>query len=179
MPRVLDSNLKEQARLLGFVGEALYKVCGQELADGIWEEFKQLVMETAQYTGSTAASWNIGTKGAATHTNGGGVRIRSLGPGESPLQVGHMAAVSQAINANEQSLDDLRNGSKRALNSGINVWNDVPWASVAEEGPLRPENAEALGAFERFQSRVNNKVFMPIKERVTLEQLIEMAKVKK
>lgn len=161
---------------MGFMGHSIYKVCADELADGFEEEFRQLVIETAQYTGSTAASWNIATKGAASH---GEVRIRELGPGETPLHAGHMAAVNLALNANEGNLDDFRNSTIGALNSGINVWNDVPWAEEADSGKRRPENAEANGAFSRFQERIATRVFQPIKDRVTPEEIVQMSKVKK
>lgn len=171
----LRTNLKEQARELGFIGHAIYKVCGQAIADGIMEEFEQLVIETAQYTGSTAASWNVATKGAASH---GGTIIRELGPDEDPLHAGHRVAVNIAMNANKGNLDDLARGTVKALNSGINVWNDVPWAEEAEEGDRRPENADANHAFARFQARVATKVFDPIAHVITPEELKAMTKKK-
>jgi len=123
-----------------------------------------------------AASWNIATKGAASH---GRVLIRELAPDETPLKVGHPVAVNLALNANKGNLDELKRGTVKALNSGINVWNDVPWAERAEEGPLRKENESAVHAFARFQVRVTEKVFEPLSKQYTLEQLKQMVKDKK
>jgi len=170
------TNLKEQARFMGFLGHSLYKVAGNAIADGIMEEFEQLVYETAQYTGTTAASWNVGTMGSASHGN---VRARQLGKDESPLHAGHGAAVSVALNANKNRLDGLRKGTIGALNSGINVWNEAPGAETAEEGPLRPVNSGAEGAFDRFKIRTLDKIFVPLSQNYTPEEVIALAKEKK
>ena len=170
------TNLKQQAKLLGFAGHALYRVAGMTIANGIWEEFEQLLYETAQFTGTTTASWNIATKGAGSH---GGVRARGLGPGEEPLHVGHGAAVSVAINANIDNLAELERGTIRALNSGINVWNEAPGAERSTTGPLRAVNAGAEMAFDNFKMRVMEKVFIPLAQNYTPEDLAALAKGKK
>jgi len=171
----VSTDLKAQARFLGLVGQALYQVAGTVIADGIWEEFEQLVYETAQYTGSTAASWNVATKGAGSH---GQVAVMGLGPDQEPLQVGHSVAVMVALNRNtmEGNLDDLRAGQKGALTGGINVWNEAPGAEVSQTGPLRSVNDSAIGSFDRFKARVAEKVFLPLAQDYTVEQLVAMAK---
>ena len=173
MSDMVTTNLKQQGRLFGFMGHALYRVAGESIANGVMEEFEQLVIETAQYTGTTAASWNVGTMGAASHGN---VRARGLGPDEAPLQVGHGAAVSVAMNANEGRLDELKRGTIKALNSGVNVWNEAPGAERATTGPLRRVNAGAETAFTDFKQRVMSKVFIPLAQNYTPEQIVALAK---
>lgn len=170
------TNLKDQAKLLGFAGQALYKVAGETIAEGVWEEFEQLVRETAQYTGTTAASWNIGTKFGASF---GGVWMRFLGPDETPLQVGHSVAVNLALNANKDNLNDMRNGNVQALKAGLNVWNEAPGVDRALSGPLRPVNAGAETAFVEFKMRVMEKVFIPLAQTYTPEDLARIAKGKR
>lgn len=166
------TNLKEMGKKYMGAGQAIYKLAGETIADGIWEEFKVLVDETAQFTGSTAASWNVMAKGAGSF---GGVRMLKLSKGQSPLQVGHHRATDIAKSANLGNLDDLQ---KKVLTSGINVFNESPGAQsgVPEFGPLRPENAGAEHAFARFKERVASKVFEPRKGmgNMTIEQLIRI-----
>ena len=166
----LRHDLREQARLFFEGSTAIYTVAGQAIADGIWVEFEQLVRETAQYTGTTAASWNLGMAFGKSY---GGVRARELGPDESPLSVGHGAAVSLALNANRGNLEGL---GKTILRSGINVWNEAPGSERSEEGPLRGVNESAIGAFSRFQERVRDRVFQPLAGQYTMKQLIEQAR---
>ena len=176
MSDMVTTNLKDQSKFLGFVGHALFKVAGASLADGIWEEFEQLVLETAQYTGSTAASWNVATKGSGSH---GQVVVRNLGPDEAPSYKGHLPAVMVALNRNRDmgNLDDLRAGRGGALRGGINVWNEAPGAERSQTGPLRsPANDDAEGAFDRFKARVMSKVFIPLAQNYTPEQIVAMAK---
>ena len=175
MSDMMTTNLKDQSKFLGFVGHALFKVAGASLADGIWEEFEQLVLETAQYTGSTAASWNVATKGSGSH---GQVVVRNLGPDEAPSYKGHLPAVMVALNRNRDmgNLDDLRAGRGGALRGGINVWNEAPGAEQATTGPLRRVNAGAETAFTDFKQRVMSKVFIPLAQNYTPEQIVAMAK---
>jgi hypothetical protein len=169
-------NVKQVARDLGLVGHALYKVCGQAIADGLMEEFEQLVIETAQYTGSTAASWNITNEFNKHH---GKTNIRELAPGETPLHAGHHEAVKIAMDANRDNLKGMAAGTSKSMNAGISVWNEVPWAERAEEGERRiPQNKNANEAFARFQARVATKVFEPLAQKYTLDQLIQIAKKK-
>lgn len=165
-------NIRQMAKDMYQIGPKVLALAGEELTAGIWEEFEVLVKTTAQYTGTTAASWNIGLmgKGMTLH---GQVRVMGLGPDQEPLRVGHGVAVSIALNANATRLDDI---SKKVMYSGINVWNESPGIQVAEEGPLRSVNDGALGAFARFEHRMATKVIAPMKGDVTVTELLRMGR---
>jgi hypothetical protein len=80
------------------------------------------------------------------------------------------------MNANEGRLDELKRGTIKALNSGVNVWNEAPGAERATTGPLRRVNAGAETAFTDFKQRVMSKVFIPLAQNYTPEQIVAMAK---
>lgn len=167
----LRHDLREQARVFFEASTAIYTVAGQAIADGIWEEFEQLVKETAQYTGTTAASWNIDKKFGASYGREVGIKLKK---GESPLHIGHHYAVGVALDRSRGNLDGL---GKKVLTSGINVWNEAAAAEIAAEtGPVRPINNSAINAFSRFQERVRSRVFEPLAGQYTLEQLNEKAR---
>ncbi len=155
----IHSNLREISKRILGKKLAIYKEAETAIIEGLWEEFERLVRGTAQYTGTTAASWNIAAKGAGSH---GGVREQTLAKGESPLKRGHSRAVDIALKENKGNLDNL---AKKVLTSGINVWNESDNAEtgVFEHGPLREVNAGGLRVFATFQHRVMSKVFRPLR----------------
>jgi len=166
-------NFKEVGKDLLGASLNIYKVFGVTIAQGIWDEFRVLVNETAQYTGSTAASWNVAVKGAGSF---GGVRMINLPKGADPLQIGHSNAVNVALKANRGNLNGATLYDK-VLTSGINVWNESPGAQsgVPEHGPLRDENEGARGAFARFKNRVENKVYNPLPFQMSMKDFNIMA----
>ena len=155
----IQTNLSDMAREIDVMGKAVFKDIGDSLAQGIWEEFVILLNETAQYSGSTAASWNLSMRGdRSVRMQGDGERL----PKEQQLAKGHQAAVQIAKAHNFKSLIDIT--ELYAKGAAIMVENHAPGASRAETGPLRPVN-NPTGAFERFKMRVAFKTFKTIRDR--------------
>lgn len=143
-------------REIDYAGKAVLKDIGDSLAQGIWEEFVILVNETAQYTGSTAASWNLSMGGDDS------VRLQPKRTRQQALQKGHQSAVQIALAHNFKSLVNI---TEEYRYRAIVVENNVEHAGKAETGPLRDVNHPA-GAFFRFQQRLAFKQFEKIRERV-------------
>jgi len=80
-------NFSQVAREIDYDGKAIFKDIGNTLAQGIWVHFKTLVEETAQYSGTTAASWNLSMGGDQS------VREQPERTRDEALQKGHQAAV--------------------------------------------------------------------------------------
>ena len=157
-------NISQIVRDLDYAGKAVFTEVGEALKEGLEKEFAQLVNETAQYTGTTAASWNItvGGVGDQVSKGQGGVRPQPFRTRAEALSVGHQNAVGIALAANAGTLESLVNwikpGQKGHKPGAIMVENYAPGADRAEEGPLRDVNESAIGAFERFKVRVTDLV---------------------
>ncbi len=151
-------NFSNVIREIDVQGKAVLKDIGDTLAVGIMEEFDRLLNETAQYTGTTAASWvvSMGDPGKAT------VNTQSPRSRNTALKMGHQHAVNVARMANVGALDEI---SVKYRWSAVTIRNDAPGANVAERGPLRPVNADAVNAFERFKSRIKNRSFKVVRNR--------------
>ena len=154
-------NLSKVVREIDYLGQAILKDIGDTLAAGIWDEFETLVMETAQWTGTTAASWNLYMKyRIAPHDRS--FRKQPKRTRTQALNKGHMHAVSIALNANLGRLDDITTDYHT---SDIVISNNAPGAERAEAGPLRAENQGAAGALARFEQRVAMKAWKVIRNR--------------
>ncbi len=169
----MHTNLKAMGRELLGASLNIYKVAGYSIADGIWEEFQQLVADTAQWTGTTAASWNLSAGGFLDR---GGVRTMPDRKKEDALQAGDQHAVQVALLNNYDRITGS-NIYKNVLTSGINVWNESPAAMTGriERGPLRDVNQSSIGAFARFQARIETRVFNPIPQKLGIKDFNIMA----
>lgn len=166
-------NAKEVGKDLLGASLNIYKVFGHVIADALWEEFVKLLNETAQYSGSTAASWNMDTAGAGSF---GRVRMQDYRKPETALHMGHQDAVNVARIANYGNIDG-NTLYEKTRTSGINIWNDSPGAQsgVPEHGPLRPENTGAVDAFARFERRLATKVYNPLPNQMSMKDFNIMA----
>lgn len=151
-------NFSSVVRAIDKVKKAVLGDIGDTLAEGIMDEFDRLLNETAQYTGTTAASWRVTMGGAGNDS----VNTQSPRSRKEALSVGHPHAVNVARMANAGALDDI---SKAYRYSAIVIENNAPGADPAEHGPLRDVNAGAEGAFERFKGRIRNRSFKVIRNR--------------
>ena len=147
----VSTNLSQVWRNLEHYGTTgLFKHYGEEVALVIWREFKILVKETAQYTGSTTMSWNLSMGGNQD------TMIRELGPGDSPFARGHHTAVDIALDRNRNALKDI---STKYRTTAIMIENYAPGIDTSENDPdgrLRSVNTGSVKAFARFQSRLEN-----------------------
>lgn len=155
------ANLSKVVREIDYLGQAVLKDIGDTLAAGIWDEFETLVMETAQWTGTTAASWNLYMKYRMVAPDEG-IREQPKRTRKQALNKGHMHAVSIALNANLSRLDDITTDYRT---SDIVISNNAPGAEQAESGPLRDVNQGAAGALARFEQRVASKQWKTIRNR--------------
>lgn len=155
----LKTDLSQAAREVSATGKASFAAVGDAIAQGIWEEFEVLVYDTAQWTGTTAASWNLSL-------GGGRIAIRRIGSKKTPLHRGHSTAPEKALDANRYVLPEIATVAiptkGRITNMPIVIENYARGAYTAEHGPLRLVNIKGLEALERFRSRLQNKVFRPL-----------------
>ncbi len=151
----IRSNISDVVRAVDKEKKAVLKDIGDSLSVGIWDEFIVLLNETAQWSGSTAASWNLSMGGDSS------VRIQPERTRKEALAKGHLAAVHVAIAHNFKSLIDI---SDKYRYSAIVIENHAPGASRAETGPLRSVNNPSQ-AFERFKKRLKDKTFKLIRSR--------------
>ncbi len=146
---VFFTNASDWARGLLNAYDLVYKDIGVALTEKLWVEFERLVKETPQYTGTAAASWNIGMPGMAGA--GGGVRVQRKRTRETALRMGHMAAVGEALGSNFGFLNIV---AEKWSTADILIWNDAESSLYAEYGPLRPINDPGLLAFSKFVGRL-------------------------
>lgn len=158
MPTVF-TDISSKIREVGSLGTVMLNAVGDALAQGIWEEFETLVIETPQYTGTTAASWNLSIGGDES------VRTQPPRTRETALEKGHMDAVREALVHSATALDNLsvmavgsKKGKYTQPYAAIVVENNAPGSEIAEEGPVRPIN-EPAHALERFNQRLASKHF--------------------
>jgi len=161
---MIHDNLSDIVRNMDVMEVAVYKEVGETLAKAIWKEFEQLVKETPQWSGTSAASWNLSIGGSGGLS---GVRNMPERDPKTALQKGHMHAVDVALASNLNSLQDLSDQFKpgRIRNAGIVVENYAPFVDITESGHVRDVNLPN-GAFARFQERVAFMIFEPLRNRV-------------
>lgn len=123
----------------------IYKVPGQKLSAALTKEYEQLVTETPQYSGNTAASWSMGFY--APVVDAGKVKPKSRA---EAFRKGSDPAVGESLARNT-----LEDNLHEYVRKNVTVTNGSPSFEFAEGGPLRPEN-EPGGMFSRFQNRVRN-----------------------
>jgi len=125
---------------------SIYNRAGAALKETLLEEFDTLVRETPQWTGTTAASWEIGFPSDIT----GSVEKQPDRNREEALSKGAEAACNVAM---DKARTSLTRDFRKIKNQDIIVSNDAPGYDRAEEGPVRPENTPP-GALKRFEARV-------------------------
>lgn len=128
--------------------DSVYRKAGSQLIEKILKEFDVLVRETPQYTGTTAASWEIGFQ---RDISGEVTEQPAIGKRESPLKKGTEAACSISIDRARQTLTET-DLSKYATQD-IWIGNEAPGYDTAEEGPVRAVNTPP-GALKRFEARI-------------------------
>jgi len=145
-------------RNLTAVNAVINQQVAEALADGLEEEFTRLVIETPQWTGTAAASWNVAV-GAASEDE---PRVQPERERKHALSAGRMAAVSVALNANHDRFEEFK---KSYTLRNLAFYNNAPSIETAEEGPLRPQNIPpGTGAFERFKLRVQGRAYQTYKD---------------
>lgn len=158
-----ETNISKMLREIDYLSKAVFTDVGEALAEGLMEEFEQLVQETAQWTGTAAASWNISLGGdSSTRVQ---PEIKNV---DLAHYKGHEDAVNQALSHNYGALKGLSTmglpGQKGNHYRAIMVENYAETAEFAEHGPLRDVNMPSGAAF-RFEQRVANKAFEIIRSR--------------
>ena len=146
----VKSNVSEAIRQLKTLTagpNSIYNVAGTQLRDAILGEFDVLVRETPQWTGTTAASWEIGFPSDIT----GSVETQPERKREEALSKGTEPACGIAMSKAKTSLpSDL----SRYKTQDIVLSNEAPGYDRAEEGPVRPINTPP-GALKRFEARID------------------------
>jgi hypothetical protein len=139
------------------------KAVAKEVASGMLDEFEVLVAETAQWSGRTAASWNIGWGMSADSRPPASGYPR----GKKPVaNAGHMAAVNDAVQRASEKLAAYADGEYQR--GDLVVYNNEKVAEyVQEPGWLRAPNKVSVGSFERFKDRVETRSYI-IAENIVL-----------
>ena len=127
---------------------SIYRKAGSQLVEKILGEFEVLVRETPQWTGTTAASWEIGFKDDIT----GQVFTQPERTRREALEKGSEPACTISINKSKFTLMDV--DLSKIARQDIVIGNEAPGYETAEEGPVRPENSPP-GALDRFMARVS------------------------
>lgn len=144
-------NISEFARDLNAMTSgpnSIYRAPGQALRNFLLDEFKTLVYETPQYSGSTAASWRIGF-GRDLDTKA--TLLPKPKSWHEALEKGSewpcMIAISNALTDLPEAL------AERYMRQDIVLANEAPGFDTAEEGPVRAVNTPP-GMLKRFEARV-------------------------
>lgn len=141
------SDALRQLKALTTGPNSIYKIAGTQLRDAILDEFDVLVRETPQWTGTTAASWEIGFPSDVT----GIVETQPERKREEALSKGTEPACGIAMSKARTSLtSDL----SKYKTQDIILINEAPGFDRAEEGPVRPVNTPP-GALKRFEARID------------------------
>jgi len=125
---------------------SIYKVTASQLREKLLDEFDILVRETPQWTGTTAASWEIDFDTNIT----GDVETQPERTRDQALSKGSEAACGIAM---AKASTSLNGDFKLYAQRDIVVANAAPGYDRAEEGPVRPENTPP-GALKRFEARI-------------------------
>ena len=129
--------------------DSIYRAGGRALREMLMEEFKTLVQETPQFSGSTAASWQIGFP-EDTYGNDF-VELPASSGADEAMHRGMDPAVSIAVTRGTANL--MHTDPERFFRSDIVILNNAPGFETAEEGPVRAVNTPP-GALKRFEARV-------------------------
>lgn len=116
-------------------------------------EFKELLLDASQRTGTYVANFRIGVAGEVAPS------IKKDDRGKENWYIrGSMASVNQALAANRgvKSLARSTGGAAMGFVPVITLENDTPYAEDVEAGipGVRPENEGGPGAVSRFAGRV-------------------------
>lgn len=125
---------------------------GRVFAGMVEEAFVQLVFETPQWSGMTAASWNMTVNRASYKT-----ASRNDFPfTNNPYQKGDLPAIMHALNRAQGKSATFKDRFE-ARGWIIEVNNGVEYAADMNDGNmnLRAEVGHSPGFFDRFQDRVN------------------------
>ena len=120
---------------------------------GIVEEaFVTLVLDTPQWSGYLAASWNMTINRKSNRTADKG----SYPYTDNPYEKGMMPAIADALSRAEGKTSFQ--GRFGARGTSIHVTNNVPYADLINAGavPLRTEVGHNPGFFDRFIYRVQH-----------------------
>lgn len=150
---MLKLNVSGLAQLRQISSVQLFKRGGQALKEELKEEFKRMLIETPQWSGSTVASYRIGP---GRMTPDEYVQFSKPKNASEAFKRGHMSAVNEAMRENEAgfaAMDDLRVFKTQ----DIVIKNASPQWDVTEHGPLREVN-EPTGTFAAFVETMNNKI---------------------
>lgn len=151
-------NVSKAIRELGAITSgpgSIYKKSGSRLRSAILEEFRTLVRETPQWSGTTAASWKLGFMYKVDPSM---VEMPQPASREDALKRGSEPACQIAINNAMGALSsDLRDYMRVGRGGGqdIVIYNEAPGFETAEEGPVRPVNTPP-GALARFEARIDS-----------------------
>lgn len=126
---------------------SIYNKIGAQLKDTLLDEFDVLVRETPQWTGTTAASWEIGFPSDIE----GKIEEQPPRKREEALSKGSEAACSISMGKARGTITE--DFSKYRIQD-IVVSNKAPGFDRAEEGPVRPVNTPP-GALARFEAKIH------------------------
>lgn len=149
------TNISQFIRDLGVMtkGEnSIYQAGGRDLRNFLFEEFKTMVRETPQFSGSTAASWEIGFPGSVSEA-GDYVELPKPADGIEAARKGDQYACDIAI---DKAFATLMGADPEAyIRKDLLLVNNAPGFETAEEGPVRDVN-DPPGAMSRFIERVES-----------------------
>lgn len=135
--------------------DSIYQAGGRELRDFLMDEFTTLVRETPQFSGSTAASWELGFRGDVRE----GTDYDELpkpAAGIEAARKGSEFACSKAIDRAFTTI--MAHDPKQYITQDLILVNNAPGFDTAEYGPVRPENAppDPPKMMERFKERIES-----------------------
>ncbi len=159
---MIRSNASVLAKqITGITLPKLFHRCGEALKEEFEDAFDELLQETAQYTGSTVASYRMGIDGLGRGVEDTYVDLPDPGSAEAAFKRGDEPAINIARAANAGAIPPaevaeavLRKGRRLIITNGSPAWERVE----SGEPPLRSENEGSVDAMKRFEERIANKV---------------------
>ena len=146
---------KSDIRQFRDAGNKINRLVASAIADALYEEFYDLIKRTPQWSGFTAASWQIGY-GMTTQSMGEADKFlpsRKIRP--APAEAGHMFAVSEAAGRAYAKLEDYKAGGYTT--GDLIVWNNSDQLERMISGDVRIENEIGVGAIADFENAMNTK----------------------
>ena len=137
---------------------SMYSQGGRELRAALMEEFETLVKETPQFSGSTAASWQIGFPGDlyGGFTPGDDfVQLPKPANGIEAMKKGMNPAIDISITRAKATL--FSTDPDQYMTKDLVIVNNAPGFETAEEGPVRQVNDPAR-ALDRCRARWEAKI---------------------
>lgn len=148
-------NLSQIARDFGIAGKGsskFWKVCADQIAEEVvLPALEELAYGTAQWSGSTAASWRVGAPGRVD----GPSNMREPVGEEDAHSVGDPEAVKKTMSANRAVASDLRKGLV-GPQFDLVLMNEQPQTNTAIYGPFREANQAVDQPLERFVSDIES-----------------------